>query len=211
MLSRNISATMSNMKNIRIKPRKFVHSLILIFYLMVIIPIFFIMGVVFSTDFQHFLMGMLTMLFFVIPAVLMYVFARLFYRTYYEISTHEIIKYKGKKIIFQISKADILLLAHKKTPWTLWLFFPFVIFLCMLTESTEEMSDALSIRYKTEEDDIWLKTDKIGTLTKEEKQGGLKECADSFSRRQINKICAMLEMQPIPTTIKEYINRKNKR
>ncbi len=159
------------MKLIKIKLCKSLHLSYLLYYSILVFIIFQVLNV-FSKSIYEVLYGNLAMLGFIFIAVLIYIAVRCFYNSYILINDNELLRFKGKKIIYKINLSDIVELGFRKMSPKMWFLLPLSV------DLGDPLTNILSIRFKqgkTESEIIFDNLYKIVTLTQLERDKGLKE------------------------------------
>lgn len=132
-----------------------------------------------------------------------YVFFRMIYNQRYLISETEIIKYIGKNMVFKLQRENICELVYVKTKWYDWLLSPIFVFI----------PDVVSFRFMQTEFLDYYNLGTSGyydTLSKEQRQSGLKEFTDYFSRRDLTRLEDRIKMiaKSVPMSdFKDYNNQ----
>lgn len=108
------------------------------------------------------------------------------------VTEEEIIKYKGKNIVFKINKSNIVEMTYKKPTIAMRLLFLFGILMQI------PFVGMLSIRYKNAEIDeprAAHSYETLDTLSEEDKQAGLKEYLELLGTREMKKISRLLNVE----------------
>ena len=128
---------------------------------------------------------------------------RLFYRRKYIVYKDRLVCDWRGKIVFDIKKKDIIAVGYRKATWKNIIFIPIYHLF------TDPMTDVLSIRYKQADIEgkrIFNGIKNFDTLTPVEKQEGLKEYVESFSRRDIKRICTFLNLNTTPVEVQHNLD-----
>ena len=163
----------------------------LIFWIIIVIILFEILGAIFSKNSNEFLMGNIVMLGFVSIGVFTYFSVRIFHRTYLIITKDEIVKFKRGKVIFKIKKDEIVELGYRKMSAFMFFLLPFWFFF------GDPMCGVLSIRFYNAEvgrTRIFDSMLKLHSLNEEENARGLKEYCECFTAKEVRLICQKLEL-----------------
>lgn len=108
------------------------------------------------------------------------------------VTDEEIIKYKGKQIVFKIDKRSIIEMVYKKPTVAMRSLFLFGVFVRI------PLVGILSICYKNAETDgsrAAHSYDTLDTLDEEDKRSGTIEHLELLSNREIRKISRLLQVE----------------
>ena len=173
------------MELFRIKPLKRVHQAFALLFVVPIVIIFEIFSL-FSFNLKDFLIGQIIVISFVGLISLIFFAVRIFYPSYFVFTKEEVIKYHHRRIVFKIRKADILEIKFKEMSFVSWLFLiPEYI-------SGQPLCEVLSFRFRVAEICSPNTYGECGTeisfLTEKEKEDGLREYCEFFTKREILRI-----------------------
>lgn len=177
------------MKPIKIKPCKFIHLGLMIWSIVLFTIVFELLAIFLSKSTNDILIGNLIILVICIVILLGYIIVRIFYQSYILINDNEIIKYERNKIKFKIEIKDIIEFGCRKKTLRMYFLLPFSYIF------GDPMCDILSIRFKQAEitsERVYSSHFVLQTLTKEEKENGLKEYCECLTQKEINLICKRL-------------------
>lgn len=176
---------------LKIQPYKTLHWGYFCWWSIVFILMCEIAGTLFSRDFQEFVMGQYVALGIVGVGLLGFIAAKVFYRTYWEITDEAVVKYRWGKEIFRVRREEIVGLGYRKMRWYMWplMLFQIVVF-------SDPMCGVLSLRYGEHDTMVYKGYVKMyfssQTLTEEEKAAGIQEYLEGFTGRDVKKISAIL-------------------
>lgn len=133
-----------------------------------------------------------------------FIAAKVFYRTYWEITDEAVVKYRWGKEIFRVRREEIVGLGYRKMRWYMWILMPFVHYVGF----TDPMCGVLSLRYREHETmeykgyiKMYLR---VRAMTDEEKAAGIQEYLEGFTGRDVKKISAVLGL-PVEAVQLQYV------
>lgn len=176
---------------LKVKPCKTIQLGYLIFWIIIIVIPFEIMGVIFSKNMNEFLFGQIIILGFITVGAIVYFCARIFYRSYMIITEEELIKYRRGKVVFKIRKEQIEVFGYRKMS----IFMIFLLPLWFLFG--DPMCGVLSIRFyhaEVEGTRILDSMLELKSLNEEEKAAGLKEYCECLTAKEVSLICKKLNI-----------------
>lgn len=186
---------------LKVQPYKALHLGCFIF-LNIVLNVPFVIIWVFAQDRETVFIAQCCVAGVVGSGLLGFIAAKVFYRTYWEITDDAVIKYKWGKEIFRVRREEIVGLGYHRMRWYMWILMPF-----SYVYFTDPMIGVLSIRYREHEtckDTGYISEYKVQTLTEEEKEAGLKEYREGFTGRDVKKISAVLGL-PVETVRLRYV------
>lgn len=145
-----------------------------------------------NKDWYDFAMLQVVVLGFIVICLMGFVLAEIVNRKKIVVTEDEIIKYKGKNIVFKINKSNIVELTYKKSTIAMRLLFPLGILMQI------PFVGMLSIRYKSADVDeprAAHSYEILDTLSEEDKQAGLKEYLELLGAREMKKISKLLKVK----------------
>ena len=182
------------MDTLKIKPCKTIQLGYLLFWIIIIVVPLEILGAILSDNVSEFLFGQIVILGFVAVGLIVYLFVRVFYRSYLVFTDHEVVKYKRGKVVFKVKREHIYELGYRKMSALMVFLLPFGFFF------GDPMCGVLSIRFygaDVEETRVFDSVMKIQSLSEEECARGLKEYCECFTAKEVRLICQKLDFSEI--------------
>ncbi|MCH5162969.1 MAG: hypothetical protein J1G38_05725 [Clostridiales bacterium] len=142
-------------------------------------------------DIYDFAMLQFVVLGFAFVCLIGYFISELVCRQKVIISSKELVKYKGNKIVFKISRNDIVNLIYNKPTLSMRLLFLLGVFVRM------PFVGMLSIRYKNAEIDeprVRNSFEELVTLSEAEKESGIKEYLELLGEKELKRVSAVLNI-----------------
>lgn len=176
---------------VKIRPCKSIRTSYLFSWIISIFIVFEVSGILLSKNLIEFWFGNLVMAGFIAAGVIVYFFTGLLYNSYFIFNENEIIKYKGKKVVFKVKIEQIVELGYRKANAMMHVLSPLWFLF------GDPMCGVLSIRFFSAEIYNDRKYDsilKLVSLKDQDVKGGLKEYCDCFTQKEVNKICQYLKL-----------------
>ncbi len=155
----------------------------------IILEIVGVIVLLINHELHDFIMGQYLVIGIYGVCLLGYIIAELSYNRKYVITADEIIKYKSKKMVFKISKEEIIGLYYRKPTVAMRIFFLLGVIM------GDPCVGVLSIRFRNAEIEPQINIhswEKLETLTDEEKLTGIKESVELVGKRELKRLCEIL-------------------